>query len=171
MADCPKHIEVLVLGLGNELLTDDGVGVHVVRRLQKESLPQDTEILEIGTAILHVQHLLEQAVHVVAIDAVRAGDKPGSVYCFDIDQAQLNQPVTLHDLGIVGVLKLIPESLRPKVTILGVEPETIDYGMELSPLVEASLPRVAQIARKIMMQILSRKAGCRADLLEIESLI
>ncbi len=161
-----RQIQVLVLGLGNELLTDDGVGVHVVRKLRKELSIEGVEVLEVGTAILHAQHLLEQAACVIAIDAVRAGDEPGAVYRFDVDQAHMNQPATLHELGIVGVLQLMPEQRRPQVTILGIEPETIDYGMELSSAVQASVPRVALIVQEMIMQLLSRKAGCRAELLE-----
>lgn len=160
-----KQIEVLVLGLGNELLTDDGVGVHVVRMLQKGPTIEGVVIAEVGTAILHAQHLLEQADYVIAVDAVKAGDKPGSVYCFDIDQAKLNIPASLHDLGIVGLLKLMPENARPVTTILGVEPDMIDYGMELSSAVQAAVPGVVKIAREMMTNILSRKAGCHAGLM------
>ena len=162
-----KPIRVLIIGLGNELLTDDGVGVHVIRQLQQQEVPiEGIEMLEAGTAILHAQHLLEQASHVIAIDAVRAGDEPGSVYCFDVDQAQMNQPASLHDLGIVGVLRLMPAPGRPTATILGVEPERIDYGMELSPPVQAAVPRVVQIVRGMTMRILSGRSGCRTELLE-----
>lgn len=161
-----KPIQVLVVGLGNELLTDDGVGVHVVRSLQETPPVDGVEVLEVGTAILHAQHLIEQAAHVIAVDAVRAGDEPGAVYRFDVDQAHMNRPTTLHELGIVGVLKLIPADRRPQVTILGIEPETIDYGMELSSAVQASVPRAAQIVQEMIMQLLSRRAGCRAERLE-----
>ena len=148
-----EHANVLVLGLGNELLTDDGVGVHVIRALQKERLPQGVETVEVGTAILRVQHLLERSDHVIAIDAVRAGDSPGSLTIFNVEQAQLDQPKTLHDLGIVGALKLLAESARPKVTILGIEPDLIDYGMKLSPSVQASVPRAVQVAKKLIRQV------------------
>ena len=161
-----KQIEVLVLGLGNELLTDDGVGVHVVRMLQKETVIEGVVVAEVGTAIIHAQHLLEQAACVIAVDAVQAGDKPGAIYRFDIDQAPLNQPASLHELGIVGLMQLIPEQDRPEVTILGVEPEKIDYGMELSLAVQAALPRVVQTVREMIMKILSRRAGCRAGFLK-----
>lgn len=154
-----KKFKILVLGLGNELLTDDGVGVHVLRTLQKQPPANGVLFAEIGTAILHSQHLLEQAETVIAIDAVRAGDRPGSICHFDIGQAQMNHPVTLHELGIVGVLKLMPESVRPQVTIVGVEPGTIDYGMELSPSVQASVPRVIQIVQEMITQILSVPHG------------
>ncbi|MCI0498448.1 MAG: hydrogenase maturation protease [Planctomycetales bacterium] len=156
-----KQIEVLVAGLGNELLTDDGVGVHIVRMLQKEPPAKGVVFAEAGTAILHSQDLLEQACHVIAIDAVQTGGNPGALYLFDVDQAKLNHPATLHELGIVGVSKLIPEHARPAVTILGVEPEKIDYGMTLSPAVQDAVPRAARIVREIIA-VLTRKAGCRA---------
>jgi hydrogenase maturation protease len=157
-----KPIEVLVLGLGNELLTDDGAGVHAVRLLGQEPPMEGVVVAEAGTAILHAQDLLEKAAFVIAIDAVRAGDKPGSLYRFNVDQAMINQSVTLHDLGIVGLMQLIPQQARPAVTILGIEPQSLDYGMELSPAVEAALPRVVRITRGMITEILSRKAGCGA---------
>ena len=162
MPDEMIHTDVLVLGLGNELLCDDGVGVHVVRMLREESPTQGVLIAEAGTAILRVQHLLERTSHVIAIDAVRAGDKPGTVYCFDIDQAHINYPASLHDLGIVGLLQLIPVQNRPKVTILGIEPEMIDYGMELSATVQATVAGVCQLVKKMILERRSRKAECIA---------
>ncbi len=161
-----NQIEVLVLGLGNELLTDDGVGVHVIRMLQKEPPIEGVVFAEVGTAILHAQDLLEQASHVIAIDAVRAGDESGAVYRFDSGQVPLNQPASLHELGIVGLMQLIPAPDRPEVTILGIEPEKIDYGMELSPVVQAAMPRVVQIVREIIMSLLSRKVVCHAGPME-----
>jgi hydrogenase maturation protease len=166
MSRVEKQIEVLVLGLGNELLTDDGVGVHVVRMLQKEPPLEGILAAEVGTGILHAQYLLEQAAHVIAVDAVRAGDEPGSVYRFDIDQAQLNIPTSLHELGIVGLMQLIPEPDRPKVTIIGIEPDTIDYGMDLSPVVQKAVPGVVLIVREMTIELLSHRAGCRVGLLE-----
>jgi hydrogenase maturation protease len=150
-----KQIKVLVLGLGNELLMDDGVGVHVIRMLRKDPPIEGVVVAEVGTAILHVQHLIEQAAYVVAVDAVKADGKPGAICRFDIDQAQLNKPDSLHDLGIAGVLQLIPQHSRPKTVIVGIEPERIDYGMELSHTVQAVVPRVIQITQKLITDILS----------------
>jgi len=166
MTRMKKQIEVLILGLGNELLTDDGVGVHVVRMLQKEPLAEGVLVAEVGTGILHAQHLLEQAAHVIAVDAVRAGDEPGTVYRFDIDQAHLNRPATLHELGIVGLLWLMPEQDRPQVAILGVEPDKIDYGMDLSASVQAAVPGAVRTVREMITELLSHRTGCRVGLLK-----
>ena len=150
-------IELLVLGLGNELLTDDGIGVHVVRKLQKEPPVDGMFIAEVGTGILHAQDMLEQAQQVIAIDAVHAGGKSGTIYRFNAEDAQVNRAVTLHELGIVGLLQFIPEHRRPQITIIGIEPETLDYGMELSPNVESVVPQVIEIIKELGKSILSCK--------------
>lgn len=144
---------IAVLGLGNLLLADDGVGVHAVRQLQNGP-PEGVVVAEVGTAILHAQHLIEQADFVIAIDAVCAGGKPGSVYRFDAaDADDTDQHISLHQLGIIGVLRLMPEGSRPKVTILGVEPEKVSYAMELSPTVQAVLNDVVEAAKEIVKEI------------------
>lgn len=143
-----QRCSIAIVGLGNELMTDDGVGIHAIRLLQQDS-PEGVILAEVGTSPLKAQDLLEEVDEVIAIDAVTAGDKPGSVYVFDGQDAELSDQLSLHNLGIIGTLRLMPENQRPKVTILGVEPEIIDYGMELSPTVRNSLPLVVKTARKI----------------------
>lgn len=152
MAFETEHPKVAIIGLGNELLTDEGVGVHAVRELQKEP-PAGVLMAEVGTRALNAQQLLEEADIVIAIDAVRVGGRPGSVYLFDSVNVETQQQYSLHELGIIGVLQLIKKDARPKLIILGVEPETIDYGMELSETVCAALKSVVGAARKIAEQI------------------
>jgi len=146
------HPRIVIAGLGNLLMADDGVGVHAVGLLEQDP-PENTIVAEVGTASLHAQDLLEQADTVIAIDAVSAGGKAGSVYCFDLDDARTETFHSLHDLGLAGVLKLIPADKRPCVIVVGVEPETIDYGMELSPAVQAALPRVVRLVKAIIRRI------------------
>jgi hydrogenase maturation protease len=146
------HPKVAIVGLGNELLTDDGVGVHAVRELQKAP-PAGVLVAEVGTRALNTQQLLEETDIVIAIDAVRAGGRPGSVYLFDSVNIEKQRHYSLHDLGIIGMLRLIQKDARPKLIILGVEPEVIDYGMELSKTVRAALKPVVGAARKIAEQI------------------
>ena len=150
-----KQIKILILGLGNELLTDDGVGIHVVRQLQNDILPDEVITAEVGTGILHAQHLLEQAEYVIAVDAVQAGDVAGSICQFNIEEAEMTRPASLHDLGIVGILQLMPEYLRPEIIILGVEPAVFDYGMELSELVNRAVPKVVKLIKEMIRVKLS----------------
>jgi hydrogenase maturation protease len=146
---CPK---IAIVGLGNVLLSDDGVGVHAVRELQKAP-PAGVAAVEIGTRALQAQELLEYADIVVAIDAVQAGERPGSIYRFDAGDVETQRSYSLHDLGIIGALRLMPHDSRPAVIIIGVEPQIIDYGMQLSPTLQAVLSRVVETVRRVVEEI------------------
>lgn len=152
-----KQPSVAILGLGNLLMSDDGVGVHAVRELEKDPL-KDIVVADVGTAVLHCQHLFEDADEIIAIDAVCAGDKPGTIYSFDGLKAKQNHRPTLHDIGLRALIELIPRQSRPNITILGVEPEKVEYSMELSQTVSNVLPQVVIIAREMAIQ---KKSGIK----------
>lgn len=103
-----KHPNVMIIGLGNLLMCDDGVGVYAIKELEKDP-PEDVVLVDVGTAIFHCQHLLEEADEIIAIDAVCAGDKAGTIYSFDGIDAELNHQPTLHDIGLRAMMELIPE--------------------------------------------------------------
>jgi hydrogenase maturation protease len=152
MAVDAKHPAIAIVGLGNELLMDDGVGVHAVRELQKAP-PENVAVVEVGTRALAAQQILEDADIVIAIDAAHADGPAGSIYRFEADKIESDRLWSLHEMGIIGVLRLMPDESRPKVIILGVEPEVIDCGMYLSPVVKAALGRVVRVARRIVDEI------------------
>jgi hydrogenase maturation protease len=149
--DWPGGPHILVAALGNLLLMDDGVGVHVVHELAKEPV-EGALAVEIGTAVLTSLHLLEWAERVLVIDAVQAGGEPGTLYYFDVDCAALpERQLSLHELSLVGALRFIAEEKKPRqIMILGIEPDTIDYGMDLTPKVAAALPRAVEAVRRIV---------------------
>lgn len=147
-----KHLSVAIIGLGNLLMCDDGVGVHAIKELEKDP-PEGVVLADVGTAVLHYQDLFEEIDEIIAIDAVCAGDKAGSIYSFDAADAELNGGHSLHDLGIQALMRFMDEKSRPHVTILGVEPEKIEYGMELSKTVSDVLPQVVSTAKKMACQI------------------
>ncbi len=146
----PKRLRpprVLVAGLGNLLLRDDGVGVQAVRLLQEEPLP-GVLLAEVGTQVLGALHLLEWADRVLALDALMAGGPPGTIYaCRESDVAQEEVQASLHELGLRAALQFLPQERRPEVFILGMEPACLEPGLELSPPVAAALPRFLQLAR------------------------
>jgi hydrogenase maturation protease len=150
-----SYPKVAIIGLGNVLLADDGVGVHAVRQLLKDP-PENVVVAEVGTAVFRAQQLLEEADVVIAIDAVRNDGPAGSVYRFDAVGIEDPSPVSLHELGIVGLLRLMPEQSRPEVIIVGVQPKVIDYGTELSPRVQAAVGTAVEAARKIAREIMER---------------
>ena len=70
----------LVLGIGNLLLGDEGLGVHASRSLIEQGVPPGARVVEVGTSILNVVPLLEEAKRIVVMDAMQAGGRPGSIY-------------------------------------------------------------------------------------------
>ena len=141
---------VLVVGLGNLLLRDDGVGIHAARALMHDP-PPGALVVEVGTAILSALHLLEAADRIIALDAVHAGGAPGTVYVFDARGERRDQPYTsVHEMGILNTLAMMAPEARPHLKVIGVEPEVIDYGLELSPTVGRALEQMLAEARRIV---------------------
>jgi hydrogenase maturation protease len=141
--------QILITGVGNVLLSDDGVGVHVVRELRKNPMPGVT-IAEIGTAILHGLHFLESAERVLVIDAAKGGKAPGTVYLFEAtENTQAKSITSIHSMGLREAARFLTAGRpAPPITVVGVEPETLDYGMDLSRPVKAALPVVLALARE-----------------------
>lgn len=151
MARSRKRPRILIAGIGNVLLMDDGVGVHAVEEL-KMNPPPNCLIAEVGTATFNALHLFEWADKILAIDAMQAGGSPGTLYSFTLSDIEERGPQTsLHELNLLAALRLLNRSL-PETLVLGVEPETINYGLELSPSVKASLPHLVQTTKKIVAQ-------------------
>jgi hydrogenase maturation protease len=143
-----KRPRILVAGLGNLLLRDDGVGVHAVRALREESLRRAV-CAEVGTAVLDSLHLLSWADKILAIDAMAAGGKPGAVYSLKAAEAAENGLcASLHELGFLSALRFLPPGRSPEIHILGVEPETIEFGLDLTSAVKQALPLVIRAARE-----------------------
>ena len=141
--------QVLVLGAGNLLMGDDGVGVHVARALQ--SLPaipgeMDIQVLDVGTSP-DIAILAERADHVIIVDAVRGGGLPGTVYVLGPEDLawESRDGLSLHQRSLadsLGELAIAGPGHHP--TIIGIEPKSIALGTELSPEVAARLPQVME---------------------------
>ncbi|MBL7114416.1 MAG: hydrogenase maturation protease [Kiritimatiellae bacterium] len=136
---------ILIAGLGNLLLSDDGVGIHAVHELAKQPMIGVTTA-DIGTAVFHAMHYLEHADRVLLIDAVKAGGNPGDIYLLDADDVREDGPATsIHTLGMRSLSRLMPAPHQcPPMTVLGVEPKSLEYGMKLSGPVKAALPKVIE---------------------------
>lgn len=135
-------MKTVILGIGNLLLGDEGVGVHAVCALHKRGgLPAGTEVLEVGTAILDSLPYLETADRVIIMDAMIADGQPGTVYRISYDDCQRPQTISsLHAFDLSRVLALAGRCDRPEVVVFGVEPGRIEWSLELSKPVAAALP-------------------------------
>ena len=138
----------LIIGCGNLLLQDEGVGVHLIEYLKEKQLPKDVELLDGGTAGFDLIDFIQQAEKVVIVDAVKVGGKPGEIYCFCLGDFETeNSPKTsLHDITLKDVFQIIKKlGPLPKIRIIGIEPKSIDCGTELSPELRKMLPKVSEL--------------------------
>jgi hydrogenase maturation protease len=132
-----------VLGMGNVLLRDEGIGCHVVHALEGIPLP-DVEIIDGGTCP-DVLQLVENADKLVIVDAVRGGGTPGQIYRFHPEDITLEQKpfLSLHDVGLVDSLRLMQLWRNiGEAVIIGVEPKEISWGLELSPELQEKMPQI-----------------------------
>ena len=135
-----------VLGIGNVLLRDEGIGCHVVHALEGIPLP-GVEIIDAGTCPDALQ-LLEDADKLIIVDAVKGGEMPGQIYRFHLEDITLKQKpfLSLHDMGLVDNLMLMKlwHSIGETV-IIGVEPKEIEWGLELSPELQEKIPQIVEL--------------------------
>ncbi len=137
----------LILGLGNLLQCDDGVGCRVAQELEQRTLPDDVEVLDAGTPGIGLLNLIQDRQRVIIIDAAEMGLQPGEFKRFGADQVQLTgsaQRISLHRTGIVDTLALAQELKieLPQIVFFGVQPTQIDWQDGLSPLVQAAIPNI-----------------------------
>lgn len=145
---------ILIAGIGNLLMSDDGVGIHAIRPWQAVPLPANILAAEVGTAFLDALHLFEWTTHLLVIDAVEAGQPPGTIYRTSLDSmATRPAQASLHDLDLLAALRLIQPKLRPAASeLLGVQPARLSWGLDLSPPVAAVMPEVARQIRQIVTE-------------------
>jgi len=139
------HKKVIIIGIGNLILRDEGVGVHAVRALEDMDLPHGVEVIDGGTATMELLPVFQEAGRIIVIDALRGGARPGTIYRLSPDDLmrETERPLSLHQVGLLEVLGMARQiGGDPEVVIIGVEPKEISWGMELTPEVQARLPRV-----------------------------
>ncbi len=148
--------KIVVLGIGNILLKDEGVGVRVVEQLQRQySLPVNVRVVDGGTQGLWLLSTIQEADHLIVVDAVLGGGEPGTIYRLvksDLPRG-LRFKQSAHDSDLVEALNLcsLIESEPRDVVILGIEPADIQpLGTELTPKVAA---KVDELVRRVIDEL------------------
>jgi hydrogenase maturation protease len=142
-------MKTLVLGLGNLLLADEGVGVHVAQRLLDSEAIDDVVVLDVGNAVLDALPAIAAADKIIVVDAMKGGEVPGTVYRLSIEDCSNAGPIgSVHGFDMKSVLHLVGRKEPPEVTVIGVEPEVIGWSTELSLAVAEALPDVMATVRK-----------------------
>jgi len=142
---------VVVIGVGNLLLKDEGIGIHAVKALQEINLSQDVNIIDSGTAPDLIAYT-EAGDKLIIIDAAKAGGKPGTIYRFQPQDlaAENGNLVSAHELGVEQNLKLMAlmRNEPSEIIIIGIEPKEIGWGMELSPELQTVIPEIIKVVLK-----------------------
>ncbi|HIQ01988.1 MAG TPA: hydrogenase maturation protease [Anaerolineales bacterium] len=150
LADAANRSPILVLGVGNILLRDEGVGVRVIEALREMPLPEGVELLDGGTAALDLVHFLAGRRKLIVVDAVQAGQEPGAVFRFTPDDLSWGggEGLSLHQMGLLDGLAmadLLADGPPREVVVFGVQPGELGWGLDLSPAVAAAVSRVVRL--------------------------
>lgn len=145
------HKKILVLGLGNTLLGDDGLGIRALEKLREQyALPPSVECLDGGVMGLGLLAYLEGMTHLLVLDAVQLMHKPGTLARLSGEEVPktLSLNFSMHEVGLREILAI--SELRgvelQSITILGLEPEILEPGIKLSPRIEAALVTLVEAA-------------------------
>jgi hydrogenase maturation protease len=143
-------VAIAVVGLGNVLQQDDGIGVHAVNRLrERDRLPAVVRILDGGTLGLSLLPYVDDATHVLMVDAVRMGRPPGTIVRLDGVAFSMERlpSLSVHEAGVIDLIGALnfARTDAPTITVFGVEPQVIDWGTEMTPPVAAQLDTLVHL--------------------------
>jgi hydrogenase maturation protease len=146
---------ILILGIGNILLKDEGIGVHVIQAMADQvakgtlSLSEDVELVDGGTFGIDLLDTLANRRKVIVIDAVQADAAPGTVFRFTAADLARRETadLSLHQVGLCETLAMARQlgCAPEEVVIFGIVPATLESGLELSPQVAAVVPKVVEL--------------------------
>ena len=149
-------MKTLVLGIGNTLLTDEGVGVHVLDHLGAQALPDDVELLDGGTLSFTLAGPIEEAEALVVVDATNLKSSPGTLKVFegeDMDAFLMsNHKSSVHEVGLTDLraIALLAGHWPTQRALVGIQPQVMDWGEAPTPAVAAAIPLAAQAVRDLI---------------------
>ena len=153
--------KITILGVGNELMSDEGIGVHAAKELQKKDLPPFIEVIEGGTDGFGLLNIITDTDFLIIIDTLKGGSKPGTIYRFTVEDAPECSDMfktSIHQISILEVLNLSGlVGKTPETVIFGVEPKKITMGMEISSEVKKKVPRLLDLVLEEVKKIKAKK--------------
>ncbi len=147
MCDDPRPI--LILGLGNPLQADDGVGCRVIEALERCELPPEVEVMDGGTPGVGLINLVEGRRRVIIVDAAEMSREAGAVVRFrpaDVTLTGSAERFSLHRTAVADALALAAalNLALPEIIFYGVQPGRVGWSDELSPEVAAAIPHIVE---------------------------
>ena len=148
--------KILIVGIGNILCRDEGIGVHVIQEMEDMELPGHIKLLDIGTSTPDLISLLEGVKKLIIIDALKAGGSPGAIYRCKPEDLLANEegPISLREIGLIETLNMAKKMGKEiDAVIIGVEPKVLDWGVELSGELKKQIPAIIEAVLKETISI------------------
>jgi hydrogenase maturation protease len=146
-------MKTLILGIGNLLLRDEGIGIHAVRALETETLPPGVDVLDGGTGGLHLMSRLQDYDRLILVDATLDHRPPGTIRHIRPRYASDYPPLmSAHEIGLRDMLEAMTLcGDEPQVDLLVVSVTSVgELGLELTPAVSASLDALLRRIRSLL---------------------
>jgi len=146
--------KIAIIGIGNIILKDDGFGIHVIKELEKENLPQWVSLVDGGTSTLDMLSYFIDYKNIIIIDAIKLGAASGTFYKINYKDLKKYKAsnMSVHDIQILDVIKMAKlMGADPNVVIYGVEPDEITYDLELSNTIKDKIPNVISYIKKELL--------------------
>jgi hydrogenase maturation protease len=149
--------EIVLLGVGNILLTDEGLGVHVVKGLKESfTFTPAITIIDGGTMGMELLTYMRGMKKILLVDAINGGEPPGTVYEFPHKELEqyFTEHISVHEVGMQDILRIraIQEEPLEDAVVIGVEPESLEIGFEPSEVVQRALPEVKDRVLNVLRQ-------------------
>jgi hydrogenase maturation protease len=154
--------KILVLGIGNLIFRDEGIGIHAVEKLKTMKLPHDVELLDGGTLATSYMFIVEERSKVIVIFAMQAGNPPGTIFRMTEEEfyrIRKGQPRTIQEVEFEDALLTthIMKTNPDEIIFIGIEPEDMgekDFNqiMELSPTLQKKMPGIIEMVMKELIK-------------------
>lgn len=147
-------MKILILGVGNILMQDEGIGVHIINRLKEERLASNVDIIDGGTAGFELIDIMEGYNRIFILDAIDAGMQPGEAIVFtpeDVKDRSLKNNYSMHGYGLLTILK-VAEFIdkRFNIKLIGIQKFSTEYKIGLSRELMARLPETVEFVKGLL---------------------
>lgn len=142
-----------VVGIGNLLMQDDGIGIHVIQQLEKmKCLPEDVELIDAGVNSYDMVNIFCRYDQLIIVDAMETGGEPGTIYRAPLEDLGLRPDdsiMSLHEMHFIEAVNMIKMmGYSPRIVVLGIEPEVIQVSMDLSGSIRSKVPRLIELVQE-----------------------
>ena len=149
--------KVLVMGIGNTLLQDDGIGIHVTERFKSQQADPNVEVVDGGTIGLSLLPDIEDADAVVIVDASEIGERPGTMRIFrneEIDRQLSGKKRSVHEVALYDLFSAAAIRGRSpgQRVLIAIQPASTEWGLEPTPEVKAAIPKACDALTSLTRQ-------------------